>query len=303
MRGKHWYANGENRTITEWAKFRGIQRRTLHERIQKAREAGELRKGDYNIEPYLYSKRVNFWYANGEKKTLPEWAKFCGVTWRTLYSRIQKARRAGEILHGDRNIEPFLHPKRVRYLTYRGETKPLTEWAKDEICLCSYQVLLRRYIAGEPPGQCLKAARRGSERGKQRQYSFEGEMLCLTEIAKRVGISPSLLYRRVRSEKRSLEEAISEESIDRGHWGKGFDVGRLPELPPILKEYLSTPRTLNAIKTRFPFYPGAQWEEWIDQCLIVSDSADNGLALWRVGSPDEIIDALSLCRDGWEATG
>lgn len=292
MRGKYWYAHGESKTLTEWAESCGIQRRTLHERIRKAREAGELKKGDYNIEPYLYSKRVNFWYANGKGKTIAEWAKLYGIAPRTLYGRIQKAKKVGKVPLDSCNVEPFLCSKQVRCLTYQGETKPLTKWAKDDRCLCSYEVLLRRYIAGESASECLKAAKLTGKRGGQRKYSFEGELLSLAEIANRVGMCPSLLYRRVRSEKRSLKEAISKELIDRGHWGNRFDIGRLPELPPILKEYLSTPRTLKAIKTRFPFYSEAQWEKWIDQCLIVSDSADSGLALWRVGTPEEIANAL-----------
>ncbi len=68
----------------------------------------------------------------GERKTLATWAKDTGIPYPTLYYRMSKGWGAEQILEQTPDNRKRGHTGNgtERVVTYKGETKPLTEWAR-----------------------------------------------------------------------------------------------------------------------------------------------------------------------------
>ena len=128
---------------------------------------------------------------NGETKTMKQWADTIGISYYTLRNRLDTGWTIDDALEeGVRETARI--PKEDRLITFRGETKLLTQWAKD--LGIGFSTLRSRI---EQRGWSVEKAFTTPVKPQKRLICYKGETHSLTEWADILGVSRSALYTRL----------------------------------------------------------------------------------------------------------
>lgn len=128
--------------------------------------------------------------ARGRTQSVYQWSKETGLSPSTLKRRIACGFDAERILAIDWRYRPG--PRRM--LAVDGVTLPLVEWAR--IAGRPRSTIEARLRRGETPATAVSSINNGWRR--KILVDFQGEKICILQMAKKTGISSSTLYHRVR---------------------------------------------------------------------------------------------------------
>lgn len=183
---------GERISLKDLSKKLNINYKTLYYRYQK----GEDLTAPVQEDIFVTHK--------GERISLQNLAKKLNIDYSTLYQR----HRNGEDL-----TAPVSHVHNERFITFRGETRSVTEWAH-RLNLTTTGLEWR--LENWPLDRALTDSRNPGKGPIPEKITFGGETHSLTQWAKKIGISDSALYARLYINNWPIEKALTTPHIDKG---------------------------------------------------------------------------------------
>ena len=139
----------------------------------------------------------------GETKSMKQWAKASGISYYTLRNRLDRGWTIADALEKD--VRPTERASEAdRLISYRGETKLLTQWA-EELGI-GFSTLRSRL---ERSGWDTEKAFSVPVKPQDRILHFNGESHSITEWAAITGISRITLYSRLNGYGWSVEKTLT----------------------------------------------------------------------------------------------
>lgn len=148
-------ANGESKTLTEWAAEIGVSKSTLDKWLKKLTIEQAIAHG----EKTKASRPNTLHTINGQSKTLTEWAAEIGIEVSALYNRLRHMTLEEAL------VAPFPKGRVAKLHTINGESKTFAEWCavhgrvKSTVAnlmkrrgLTLEQALIARKLINDPPG-------------------------------------------------------------------------------------------------------------------------------------------------------
>jgi hypothetical protein len=174
---------------------------TLQQQKDGTRFCSQQCAGRYRYGRQEQPRPTRFVVIDGQRRSLPEWAKHFGISVSRVYQRMSEGMSAGDALTAPKDAGG---PKRVRLVTIDGETRSVTEWAKHfGIDVHSVYVRVKR---GMDIATALSAPKADKLR---RPVTIDGETRSLTEWRKHFGVAQSTVENRMRRRGMSIVEALT----------------------------------------------------------------------------------------------
>lgn len=189
---------GKTQTVSQWSRDLGLTSPSLHQRIRQGGPIEDI-LGPRRNERHQETRELTF---NGKTQSLGDWADELGIPRERLWNRIftknmplEQALQSG-VLDGSKIV------------TYQGKTQTVLEWSKE---LGIDWLTLHRRLRRMPLERAMEARklnRWDGLRDDNRVIEFNGVSDSLSGWAKRIGVSPSAMLKRL--DKWPLERALTE---------------------------------------------------------------------------------------------
>jgi len=233
---------GERHTVGEWARLRGMMCSTLRYRLGSGWGIGAaLGYEEHKTAARQSADSAKRYAAFGEEDTLTGWSRRTGLGYNCLYKRIELRGMSVE-----EAVSSRCHLGRT-YLTFDGETKHLSEWAREN-GVDPDNASERMARGGWDPAEAVGRAAHRSR--AERPIRWRGKEMSVRAWARRLGMSQVTFEGRVHrwrkgeiTKRAVFENAVGERDYQAKKFcwkGRRYTKGELCEIKGCGKSWFNT---------------------------------------------------------------
>lgn len=191
--------DGIEKSYREWAEHSpNLHYQTIYERVKMGWQPIHAVFTAVHNKPDIGIKRAVEY--QGKVKPLSQWTSELGLDYSVVYSRLYIGNEAWSVERAfTEPIVPYAQRPNLQSITYKGETKKLSEWADTPGIHPSAQVLRYRLKQGWSPKDILYKPVGGVYRTPTIMLEYQGETRTLRAWSELVNIPYMTLYTRMKA--------------------------------------------------------------------------------------------------------